>query len=90
MFGGFQKGEMACLLIRKIFEGLERTVGGSYFFLFTGEGLADRRILGKGRLIPVRMRKMLKSSAEDKLVSDGGWRPNHSPRSPPIPQPVSN
>jgi len=38
MFGGFQKGEIACLLIRKIFEGLERTVGGSYFFLFTGEG----------------------------------------------------
>ena len=41
-------------------------------------------------LIPVCMRKMLKSGSKDKLVPDRRGRPDHSPSSSFIPQAFSN
>lgn len=63
----------------------------TYSLVYQGDSKIDS-LSNQGRttLIPVCLRKMLKSGAENKLISDGKGGTDHSPCFPFIPQSFSN
>jgi hypothetical protein len=79
-----RRGGRSSLLIRGISEGVEETRVEQYFP--SPEKKAKRETFRKKRkLIPVFLRKMLESGAEDELVSDRRKGTNNSPGSSFIP-----